>query len=344
MNEVFKILGWDSDVGGNSYIPMAANSWYRSPEQRQRPKQKPSSGSIDVNKSSRKQSEASESSVSPINDTWTDVSEAKCGGQFYPPPTRQLMDYFFKENSGKISRRSIDRDPDAASSELTLLCLKTLGTLYTPHIGTQDTMRNIYHTLLPMVQHSVLPYLESSNSDIRKEVVMTATNLITSPAEPLRIRGPVAVALEDVIGTILQAAVSDPVWHVRLAALRSLRTPFEYYLSQEHHIDSLMFLLSDEVMEIRIDALALLGRLAPINPAKVLPGLRLILLHLIGELNCSCDNRLFYMYTYVHAYIRMSIRDYMCSYIHIYTNIHTYIHTYSQIEQRRRQQHYCVIS
>ena len=173
---------------------------------------------------------------------------------------------------------------------------------------------------------------------------MTATNLITSPAEPLRIRGPVAVALEDVIGTILQAAVSDPVWHVRLAALRSLRTPFEYYLSQEHHIDSLMFLLSDEVMEIRIDALALLGRLAPINPAKVLPGLRLILLHLIGELNCSCDNRLFYMYTYVHAYIRMSIRDYMCSYIHIYTNIHTYIHTYSQIEQRRRQQHYCVIS
>merc|ERR1711871_212911 len=113
-------------------------------------------------------------------------------------------------------------------------------------------MRNIYHILLPMVQHSVLPYLESSDKDVRKEVVMTATNLITTPAEPLKIKGPVANALEDVISRILQAAVSDPSWEVRLAALRSLRTPFEYYLSREHHIDSLMFLLSDEVMEIRI--------------------------------------------------------------------------------------------
>ena len=93
-------------------------------------------------------------------------------------------------------------DPNAQPSELVLLCLKTLGTLYTPHIGstyihtyihtymhtfmhihlqfsktsilgTDQTMRNIYHTLLPMVQHSVLPYLNSSDRDVRKEVNYT---------------------------------------------------------------------------------------------------------------------------------------------------------------------------
>ena len=40
-------------------------------------------------------------------------------------------------------------------------------------LGNHQTMRNIYHTLLPMVKYSVLPYLNSSNSDVRKEVSST---------------------------------------------------------------------------------------------------------------------------------------------------------------------------
>ena len=52
-----------------------------------------------------------------------------------------------------------------------------------------------------------------------------------------------------------------------------------------------MFLLADEVLDVRIDALSLLGRLAPLNPAIVLPGLRQILLVLIGDMRSSSDNR-----------------------------------------------------
>jgi hypothetical protein len=52
-----------------------------------------------------------------------------------------------------------------------------------------------------------------------------------------------------------------------------------------------MFLLADEVLDVRIEALTLLGRLAPYNPSKVLPGCRQILLHVIGDIRSSSDNR-----------------------------------------------------
>jgi hypothetical protein len=118
-----------------------------------------------------------------------------------------------------------------------------------------------------------------------------AANLITTPAEALKIRGPVALVIEEIINRLLQSAVSDMAATVRLAVLKCLRSPLDYYLSQEHHIDSLMFLLADEVLDVRIEALTLLARLAPYNPSKVLPGCRQILLHVIGDIRSSSDNR-----------------------------------------------------
>lgn len=100
-----------------------------------------------------------------------------------------------------------------------------------------------------------------------------------------------ASVIEEIINRLLQSAVSDMASTVRLAVLKCLRSPLDYYLSQEHHIESIMFLLADEVLDVRIEALTLLGRLAPYNPSKVLPGCRQILLHVIGDIRSSSDNR-----------------------------------------------------
>ncbi len=52
-----------------------------------------------------------------------------------------------------------------------------------------------------------------------------------------------------------------------------------------------MFLLVDESFEIRSDAVTLLGSLAAVNPATVLPDMRFVLKQLIENINTSIDGR-----------------------------------------------------
>ena len=107
-------------------------------------------------------------------------------------------------------------------------------------------------------------------------------------------RGPAAIAIDSIMIKLLHIVVSDPHEEVRRDSLRCiLDSPiFDSYLSRKYHIDSLLFLLADEVFEIRMDALTILGRLALINPALVLPPLRILLIRLISEISNSADNRL----------------------------------------------------
>jgi phosphatidylinositol kinase/protein kinase (PI-3 family) len=61
---------------------------------------------------------------------------------------------------------------------------------------------------------------------------------------------------------------------------------------QVHHINTLMYLLSDENFEIREEAMRVMSRLASIDPGEVLPGFRQMLLNLISEIRNSSDSRL----------------------------------------------------
>jgi FKBP12-rapamycin complex-associated protein len=122
------------------------------------------------------------------------------------------------------------------------------------------------------------------------EAALTCSNLIIVPGKPVKIRGPTAQIIELILSRLLEVAVSDPVSNVRLCIVKCFRPAFDRYLSQEHHIETLVFLLADECFEVRVEALGLLGRLATLNPAVVLPGLRQLLLHLIGQLTCSAES------------------------------------------------------
>ena len=86
--------------------------------------------------------------------------------------------------------------------------------------------------------------------------------------------------------------VSDSDSSVRLAVLNCLSSDFDQHLSRSHHVEALTFLLSDENYEIKLTTLSILGRLAQVNPAAVLPPMRLLLMRLISEINNSSDHRL----------------------------------------------------
>jgi FKBP12-rapamycin complex-associated protein len=165
--------------------------------------------------------------------------------------------------------------------ELILLSLQILGAMLPPS-----------NNLLGLVEHSVLPYIYADDTKVRKQAAKTCTLMLASSRKPLSTRGPTSIATEIILSKILELSVTDPVTHVRLALLHCLQSFFDKFLCREHHVQTLLLLLSDENFEIKLTALKILARLSTSNPATVLPPLRLLLMRLIAEINNSSDSRL----------------------------------------------------
>ena len=166
------------------------------------------------------------------------------------------------------------------SSDTVLLSLRTLGSLSPPAT-----------TLLHLIQESVLPYTNADDISVRKEAAITCAKMLVSSGRPLKLRGPTATAVEAIISRLLELVVTDPAHVVRLAVLNCLTYDFNLYLRRAKHIETLLFLLSDENFEIKMQTLTILGRLAQLNPAAVLPPLRQLLMRLISEIRGSADDR-----------------------------------------------------
>ena len=163
--------------------------------------------------------------------------------------------------------------------DLVLLALKTLSSMTLP---TTLTLR--------LVEYSVLPYITANFPKIRMEAATTSVGMLRTI--PLKLRGPTALAVEEIISCIIEVCVTDPDSSVRLVVLKSLVLHFDQFLCRERRLETLLYLLSDESFEIRLESLKILGRLSNLNPAAVLPPLRLLLMRLIGELKTSSDIRL----------------------------------------------------
>jgi serine/threonine-protein kinase mTOR len=79
---------------------------------------------------------------------------------------------------------------------------------------------------------------------------------------------------------------------VRQAVLTSLEERLDYQLARAEYVSLLVIALHDEVVEIevvdiRILAMKVVGRLASYNPGDVLPSLRKTLIRVLTELKCS---------------------------------------------------------
>jgi FKBP12-rapamycin complex-associated protein len=159
-------------------------------------------------------------------------------------------------------------------------------------------------SLLPFVRDVVAQYLLHPSQDVRKEAALTCCSvLIPYPDKvPLKGRNTFNVksnlsdqclgtastsVLEDVLQKLLRVAVADASPIVRHCIVRAFDERYDSYLCQTSHLPPLFLLIQDEALSVRVASLELLGRLARLNPAPILPEMRKLLVELITELQCS---------------------------------------------------------
>jgi len=187
----------------------------------------------------------------------------------------------------------------AEAAEVVILALRTLGAFH-----MDDDV-----DLLPFVRDCVGQYLDNPHPLVRREAALTCCRLLLvdrggggegewrgrgtergggsssgDSRKVLRVRGPSADVIEEVLKRLLQVTVADPDPSLRLTLLRALDDGFDPFLCQAHHVRILFLLLHDEFLLVRVDAIQVLGRLAALNPAYVLPPMRLALLRLLTEI------------------------------------------------------------
>ncbi|KAG6609025.1 Phosphatidylinositol kinase (PIK-L1) [Phytophthora cinnamomi] len=157
--------------------------------------------------------------------------------------------------------------------------------------------------LLPFVRDCVALYLKNPDARIRKQAVITCSKLLLpSPESPdtalmsswrhVKKRGPSGRVIDLVLMQLLQVGISDMDVAVRRSVVESLDARFDELLSQEAHLKLVFLLLNDENANIRERAMQLLERLAPRNPAFVMPSLRRVLIQLVTELQHTSDLRM----------------------------------------------------
>ncbi|KAG1705718.1 hypothetical protein DVH05_003469 [Phytophthora capsici] len=157
--------------------------------------------------------------------------------------------------------------------------------------------------LLPFVRDCVALYLKNPDARIRKQAVITCSKLLLpSPESPdtalmsswrhVKKRGPSGRVIDLVLTQLLQVGISDMDVAVRTGVVESLDARFDELLSQEAHLKLVFLFLNDENAYIRERAMQLLERLAPRNPAFVMPSLRRVIIQLVTELQHTSDLRM----------------------------------------------------
>jgi len=156
--------------------------------------------------------------------------------------------------------------------------------------------------LLPFLRDCLVSFLDHPLPAVRVEAEVACAQLLvrSAPHAPHAalesggglVQGPSAVVVQGVLRRLLHVALADPDPTIRRVLLRELSGDARFFdwLKQPTHLATLFLFLSDESLDIRIASLRLLGNLAPLNAAQVLPTLRLALRRLIAELQVqSCD-------------------------------------------------------
>ncbi|TDH74109.1 hypothetical protein CCR75_007408 [Bremia lactucae] len=157
--------------------------------------------------------------------------------------------------------------------------------------------------LMPFVRDCVALYLKNPDARIRKQAVITGSKLllpsldtsnsaVMSPWRHVKKRGPTGRVIDLVLTQLLQVGISDMDVGVRRSVVESLDPRFDELLVQETHLRLVFLFLNDECAIIRESAMQLLERLAPRNPAFVMPSLRRVIIQLITELQHTSDMRM----------------------------------------------------
>ena len=199
-----------------------------------------------------------------------------------------------KKNSSTIINTS--EQPDVVSK--LVLSLRTLRT-----VGVSYLFKNEHSMLLPFLQQVISRYLAHPASAVRKEAAMTCCRLLLPLKRPnsvdrmdntsllmFELSADSASIVEEVLQQLVKLGTSDSSPVVRLCIIRGLDERYHPYLCQQNLLSPLFLMLEDEALAVRACTLQLLGRLARLNPALILPVLRKLLVGLIIELGCGAGN------------------------------------------------------
>ena len=213
-------------------------------------------------------------------------------GSYKNPPRILFVDGrspFPRQDEGEdpIIRINMSNNPSVVKS--LVLSLETLGT-FGDYMGRVTTFDSVV-PILPFVQNVAAPYLSHPSSEVRRAAALTCCRLLVPPAilQKKRTWSQSFVIIEHILDILLQVAVSDPSPVVRLCVVRALDSRYDQFLCQVDSVQRLLLLLQDEVLATRASGVNLLGRLALLNPALILPAMRKFLMEVILELQCGVD-------------------------------------------------------
>ncbi|KAJ2236038.1 phosphatidylinositol kinase- protein kinase tor1 [Coemansia sp. RSA 485] len=168
------------------------------------------------------------------------------------------------------------------TNEIIVLALRTLSNFDFSQENLSEFVRN-----------DVLQYLNHSSAAVRKQAIHAVSHIVLSDPLYRTMAGAGVEVASEVVQRLVASAVTDLDAEVRLMAVRMLEkgSCFDFHMGKAQNIQSLFLLLNDEVFEVRMTVLAVIGRLANMNPAHVMPSLRRMVVQLLTELEFARSNR-----------------------------------------------------
>ena len=160
-------------------------------------------------------------------------------------------------------------------------------------------------SLLEFVKSTVLSFLDDPVVNVRQEAALTCCDLLEGHLmkgyqdrngvlrKYYHINRVSHSTLEVILGKLLMVAITDIDPSVRTTVLMRFKdtSTFDKLLSQADMLQASFNALNDEAFSVREIAIELVGRLASLNPAYVLPALRRLLLQLLTDLEYSADSK-----------------------------------------------------
>ncbi|KAJ2484322.1 phosphatidylinositol kinase- protein kinase tor1, partial [Coemansia sp. RSA 2050] len=153
--------------------------------------------------------------------------------------------------------------------------------------------------LSEFVRNDILYYLGHQSAAVRKEAIHAVSRIVLSDPLYQTMAGAGVEVASEVVQRLIAAAVTDQDAEVRLMAVKMLELSsssssstnnFDFHMGKAQNIQALFLLMNDEVFEVRLAVLAVIGRLASMNPAHVMPSLRRMVVQLLTELEFARGN------------------------------------------------------
>lgn len=143
------------------------------------------------------------------------------------------------------------------------------------------------HALSEFVRDSCLKYLEDENTSVRRAAAQTCTKLFSEDNILNQTSQHADQIVSDVLERLLLVGIADPDSSIRHTILSALDDRFDRHLSRAKNVRTLFIALNDEIFAIRELAITIIGRIASLNPAYVVPSLRKLLIQLLTEIEYS---------------------------------------------------------